>query len=59
MGGIVRVKPHKACSNLAIYSQDQISGLDNKSGENESYGAKTAWNLKCQQAQRLQKLPAH
>jgi len=56
MGGIVRVEPHKACSNLAIYSQDQVSDLDNESGENESYGAEMAWNLKCPQAQRLKKL---
>jgi len=38
MGGIVRVWSHKACSNFVIYSQDLISGMDNKSGENESYG---------------------
>jgi len=28
-----------------IYSLDQILGLDNKSGENESYGAKMTCNL--------------
>ena len=38
MGGIVRMWSHKACCNFVIYSQDHISGMDNESGENESYG---------------------
>ena len=33
------------CSNFAIYSQDNILGLDDESGENESYGASNHMEL--------------